>query len=37
MGYNLQEEIWEISECDMEEFDKLDSSENTIAILGDTI
>ena len=28
-------EMREIDECDMEEFDALDSSEKTIAILGD--
>ena len=31
----LEEEIREIDECDMEEFDTLDSSEKTIVILGD--
>ena len=31
----LKEEMREIDECDMEEFDTLDSSEKTIAILGD--
>ena len=31
----LEEEMREIDECDMEEFDTLDSSEKTIAILGD--
>ena len=31
----LQEEMREIDDCDMEEFDTLDSSEKTIAILGD--
>ena len=30
----LEEEMREIEECDMEEFDTLDSSEKTIAILG---
>ena len=31
----LEEEMREIDECDMEEFDTLNSSEKTIAILGD--
>ena len=31
----LEEEMREIDECDMEEFGTLDSSEKTIAILGD--
>ena len=31
----LEEEMREIDECDMEEFDTLGSSEKTIAILGD--
>ena len=31
----LEEEMREIDECDMEEFGTLDSSEETIAILGD--
>ena len=31
----LEEEMREIDECDMEEFDTLDSSEKTIVILGD--
>ena len=31
----LEEEMREIDECDMEEFDALDSSEKTIATLGD--
>ena len=31
----LEEERREINECDMEEFDTLNSSEKTIAILGD--
>ena len=32
---DVLEEMREIEECDMEEFDTLDSSEKTIAILGD--
>ena len=31
----LEEEMGEIDECDMEEFDTLDGNEKTIAILGD--
>ena len=31
----LEEEMREIDECNMEEFDTLDSGEKTIAILGD--
>ena len=31
----LEEEMREIDGCDVEEFDTLDSSEKTIAILGD--
>ena len=31
----MLEEIREIDECDMAEFDTLDNSEETIAILGD--
>ena len=31
----FEEEMREIDECDMEEFDTLDSSEKTIAIVGD--
>ena len=31
----LEEEMREIHECDLEEFDALHSSEKTIAILGD--
>ena len=31
----LEEKMREIDECGMEEFDTLDSSEKTIAILGD--
>ena len=31
----LEEEMREIDECDLEELDTLDSSEKTIAILGD--
>ena len=31
----LEEEIREIDECDTEEFDTLDSSKKTTAILGD--
>ena len=31
----LEEKMREIDECDMKEFDTLDSSEKTIAILGD--
>ena len=31
----LEEEKRELDECDMEEFDTLDSSEKTFAILGD--
>ena len=31
----LEEEMREIYECDMEELGRLDSSEKTIAILGD--
>ena len=32
---NVLEDMREIDECDMEEFDTLDSSERTIAILRD--
>ena len=31
----LEEEMREMDGCDVEEFDPLDSSEKTIAILGD--
>ena len=31
----LEEEMREIDECDMEDFDTLDSSKKTSAILGD--
>ena len=31
----LEEEVWEIDECNMQEFCTLDSSEHTIAIVGD--
>ena len=31
----LEEDKREIDACDMEEFGKLDSSEKTIAVLGD--
>ena len=31
----FEEEVWNICECDMEKFGTLDSSEKTIAILGD--
>ena len=31
----LEEEMREIDECDVEDFGTLDSSENTIAVLGD--
>ena len=32
----LEEEMREIDECDLEEFETLDMSEKTIAIIGDT-
>ena len=31
----LAEKMWKIDECDMEKFGTLESSEKTIAILGD--
>ena len=34
-GRDVLEEMREIDECDTEEFGTLDSSEKTIAILGD--
>ena len=31
----LEEEMWKLDVCDMEEFGRLESSKKTIAILGD--
>ena len=32
---DVLEEMWKIDECDMDKFGALDSSEKTVAILGD--
>ena len=34
-GFGVEEEMRKLDECDMEEFGMLESSDQTIAILGD--